>query len=97
MGPVGLMRTLGDPCHSHARRRCPNIHCGYCPAEGRHRRELMEPYAWLGGRGQYRRGGVGGQAVRCQKGQVPMVLTEVGFQGRVELGRQRTHRVERVV
>ena len=39
-----------------------------------------------------RPGGVGSQAVRCQKGQVPVVLSEVGFQGRAELGRQCTHR-----
>ena len=42
-------------------------------------------------------GGVGGQAVRCQKSQVAMVLAEVRLQGRLELGQQHTHCVERVV
>ena len=91
------MPTLGDPCHSHARRRRPSIHCGYSSAEGCQCRQVMEPDTGLGVWGQDPGGRVGGQAVRCQKGQVPVVLAEVGLQGRVELGRQRTHLAERVV
>ena len=41
--------------------------------------------------------GVGSQAMRRQEGQVPMVLTEVGSQGRAELYRYCSRRTERVV
>ena len=93
MGPVRPLPTLGDPCHSHACQRRPNIHLGYSSAEGCQCRQVMELDTRPGARGQDL-GGVGGQAV---KGQVPVVLAEMGLQGRVELGRQRTHRAERVV
>ena len=55
----------------------------------------MELDAWRGVRGQ-RLGGVGGQAVKCEEGQVPMVLAGLRFHGQMELGRKRSHRVERV-
>ena len=45
VGPVGLLPTLGDPCHSHARRRGPCIHRGYGSAEGCQRRQVMEPHS----------------------------------------------------
>ena len=79
MGSVGVLSNLGGPYHSHARRGSSSIHRGNCSAEGCQRRQIMELDAWLGVRGQYLGGGVGGQAVRCHKGQVPMVLAEVGF------------------
>ena len=90
------MPTLGDPRHSHARRGRSSIHHGDSSAEGRQRRQVMEPDVWLSVGGQHL-WGFGGQAVRCQKGHVPMVLAEVGFQGRVELNQHRTHRAERIV
>ena len=43
------------------------------------------------------RGGVGSQALRRQEGQVPMVLTEVGSQGRAQLCRYYSRRTEPVV
>ena len=52
MGLLGPMPILGDPCHSHAYRRCPNIHRGYSSVEVCQCRHVMEPDPWgqdLGG------------------------------------------------
>ena len=96
VGPVGPMPTLGEPYHGHARRCCHSIHRDYSSTKGCQFRQVMEPDTWLGVWGQDLRE-VGGQAVRCHKGQIPLVLADVGLQGWVELGQQRTHRVEQVV
>ena len=77
MGLVGLVSVLGDPRHCHSGWRGPRIHRGYGSAEGCQRRQVMEPNARLDVGGQHLRG-FGGQAVRRQEGQVPMVLTELG-------------------
>ena len=52
MGLLGPMPTLGDPCHSHARRRRLSIHCGYSFAEGWQCRQVMEPDPRRSVRGQ---------------------------------------------
>ena len=65
MGLVGLLPTLGYPCHSHARRCGSHIHRGYGPTEGRKRRQVMEPDARLDIGGQYVGGGGGSVARPC--------------------------------
>ena len=57
MGLVRSRPTLGDPCHSHARRRHRRIHCDNGATEGCQHLQVMEPDPRLGFRGQALGGG----------------------------------------